>query len=155
MHYQRAKRGNPAWRRTPADPEGAIKNLLKGSLGEECVEWDRSRHDFGYGLCWREGRTALAHRVSYEIHYGPIPAGLMVRHKCDNPPCVNPNHLELGTHADNMRDMTRRGRARCIPEEKRREIENLLKQGKTQRQIEILAGVSRPTIAKISRGLIR
>ena len=76
---------------------------------EECWEWE-ARKDKGYGRI-RHGCThLLAHRVSYELFVGPIPDGLHVRHKCDNPGCVNPHHLEIGTHADNMRDKMGRGR---------------------------------------------
>lgn len=74
---------------------------------DACWEYQGCRHDHGYGLI----STRYAHRFSYELHFGPFPQTLHVRHKCDNPPCVNPAHLELGTHADNMRDMANRGRA--------------------------------------------
>jgi hypothetical protein len=64
-----------------------------------------------YGLfCWKQ-QTVKAHRASWSIYQGEIPAGAHVLHRCDNPPCVNPDHLFLGTHQDNMRDCSVKGRA--------------------------------------------
>jgi len=78
----------------------------------DCWEWHGSNDGKGYGHIMREtGRSpAKAYRVSYEMHKGPIPKGLIVRHECDNPKCVNPGHLILGTHKDNSEDMVKRGR---------------------------------------------
>jgi HNH endonuclease len=77
---------------------------------DACWEWTAARHPFGYGLLQIEGRSIGAHRVSYALHYGLVPDGIFVLHRCDNPACVRPDHLFLGTHADNMRDKTEKGR---------------------------------------------
>jgi len=66
----------------------------------------------GYGGMRIDYRTVRAHRYSWEIHNGLIPNGLHVLHRCDNPPCVNPKHLFLGTNSDNVADMTAKGRGR-------------------------------------------
>jgi hypothetical protein len=58
----------------------------------------------GYGNSWANGKSALAHRVAWERERGPIPSGLDVLHRCDNPPCCNVRHLFLGTDSDNIRD---------------------------------------------------
>jgi HNH endonuclease len=74
-----------------------------------CIEWTGTRFQSGYGRVG--GRRA--HRVAYERAHGPVPDGMLVLHTCDNPPCVNPDHLYAGTHADNMRDRMVRSRGAC------------------------------------------
>lgn len=71
----------------------------------------------GYGQ-FKTTRLEQAHRVSWRMHFGPIPAGRSVCHSCDNPPCVRPDHLWLGTHAQNMRDMALKGRAASVGKNK-------------------------------------
>lgn len=82
-------------------------------VGMDCWGWAASTAPKGYGcLGLGGGRVGRAHRVSYELHYGPIPDGLHVLHTCDNPGCVNPAHLRLGTNADNVADRQAKGRYR-------------------------------------------
>lgn len=90
---------------------------------DACWLWTGTRTAFGYGKLGVRSATGgrrgvRAHRVAYELAHGPIPEGLCVLHRCDNPACCNPAHLSLGTQADNMRDMAAKGRhyARVRPE---------------------------------------
>lgn len=76
----------------------------------ECWHWVGVTNAFGYGRMTHKGRLQVAHRLSWEEVNGPIPAGLYALHKCDNPSCINPNHLFLGTYSDNIRDAWAKGR---------------------------------------------
>jgi hypothetical protein len=78
---------------------------------DECWEWTAGLNENGYGRFRVNATTeAFAHRMSYVLHYGDDPGELMVMHSCDNPRCVNPAHLSLGTNEDNMRDAVAKGR---------------------------------------------
>jgi hypothetical protein len=88
---------------------------------EECWLWLATKNNHGYGMIWAgkpDGNKTLAHRVSYELHFGPIPTdttlyhGITVLHRCDTPACVNPAHLFLGTQTINVADKVQKGRHR-------------------------------------------
>lgn len=75
-----------------------------------CWLWMRALKGCGYGHKWHEGKYKSAHRIAWELNRGQIPEGLFVLHRCDVMRCVNPEHLFLGTHQDNMEDQRRKGR---------------------------------------------
>ncbi len=82
----------------------------KVSKTDNCWLWLANKDNDGYGRIKIKGKTLLAHRVSWNIHFGQIPEEMNVLHRCDNPPCVNPLHLFLGTVLDNVRDRDSKGR---------------------------------------------
>lgn len=99
--------GRVFWTHVRADPSG-------------CWEWAGCIDHRGYGELRRAGRGHRAHRVAWELVNGPIPPDLEVCHRCDNPPCVRPDHMFLGTHRENMRDAAAKGRMVVRPENRRR-----------------------------------
>ena len=160
-HYRRFNRygdplaGGPHHFSDPKDALAArsVKNPLTG-----CIEWTGSSESKGYGQIRIDGKLVKAHRFAWEIANGPIPAGMLVLHSCDNPRCVNPDHLRVGTHVDNMADMDARNRrvnnqnkgvdcpAAKITEDDVRAIRQ-----DTRRQIDIAKdyGISQPVVSKI------
>lgn len=130
----------------------------------DCWLWTASGNGQGYGkmrIGGRKGALVYAHRLSWELHYGFIPEGLHVLHRCDNGACVRPDHLFLGTHKDNMADAAikerfpdRRGEAGGNV---KLSAENVLairaRKGQTQRALAAEFGVTHSQIGGISRGV--
>lgn len=93
-------------------PDLKRRLYLRVSAVGDCILWMAGKDHNGYGLIRAGGnRKLLAHRAAWIVHFGTIPDGLYVCHSCDVPACINPAHLFLGTHTDNMRDMSTKGRA--------------------------------------------
>ncbi|WJJ60339.1 hypothetical protein [Salmonella phage ST20] len=90
----------------------ASERLAELSVTEEsgCIRFTGHLDGEGYGRIMVARVKYMAHRLSYSLNNGPIPDGYVVRHKCDNPSCINPEHLEVGTQADNIADKVSRGR---------------------------------------------
>ena len=146
--------------------ENFISNVLVGSVNE-CWEWLGAITTKGYGCYTFEGKTQLAHRISYFLHMKERPNDKVVMHTCDNPKCVNPVHLILGTQADNVADMINKGRASFgdahpqlgskngmarLNEDQVREIKKLLNEGYYHKDIADWFNVARQTITNIATG---
>lgn len=118
-----------------------------------CWEWDRPRPDNGYGQIAVDGRPRYAHRVAWELEHGAIPVGLFVCHRCDNPRCVRPAHLFLGSALDNQSDAARKERKnKKLTADDCRTIIALRAGGTRLRDIASRFGVSEGMVSMISRG---
>lgn len=106
--YLARKAGYNIPKRRPGPPQISLDDFIQ--KGEGCWLWIGKLNTYGYGKFTRFGKTCFAHREMWERHHGKIPSGFVVRHSCDNPACVNPEHLLVGSHADNRRDTVERNR---------------------------------------------
>jgi hypothetical protein len=113
-HYQQWRStGHPLRYKRRGPAKIRFWKYVQRSADNVCWLWTGARNDNGYGHLYAEGRMVYAHRLSWELHNGAeVSPDLEVMHACDNPPCVNPGHLSVGTQADNMADMIRKGRGR-------------------------------------------
>jgi hypothetical protein len=121
----------------------------KVQKSDGCWEWTGSKHRQGYGRIRAGERLELAHRVSWKIHFGDIPTGLSVHHSCDNPSCVNPAHLSVGTHKENMLDMARKNRHHSRLKHLVSDIKTMVKHGWTNQQVADYFGTTQPMISMI------
>jgi hypothetical protein len=123
-----------------------------------CWEWSGGSNSRGYGQLWFRGRVQKVHRLAYEAWVGVVPDGMVVRHLvCDNPPCINPDHLAVGTQKDNVDDRDRKGRRKppsgelngraTLTTEVVNEIRRRLSEGET---VSSLARAFDSTLSKIS-----
>lgn len=156
FHYDRQYRG------TELDAGYYGSKFLDFEVNENGCFICTSHKPAGNGYCFMvvNGRNVYIHRFVYEECFGEIPQGLHIRHKCDTPTCINPEHLETGTHQDNMRDMVNRKRHAYgennhhakLTEDDVLEIIKLLNRGMLQKEIAKEYGVHPGTIHAISSG---
>lgn len=157
-HWDRKCAGrHPEWR-------SKYEKTLDERLGEKvelipfstCHWWTGSLNHNGYGQIKANGVNTRAHRVAYRLFVGPIPIGLQILHSCDNRSCVNPDHLFIGTNADNNRDMCKKGRqpkgeghgSAKLSESEVKKIRSMYGD-QSCTELAIIFGVSRPSISKI------
>lgn len=155
----------------PNSPEHLARRLANGldaAETGECWEWQRTHNGLGYGELRVAGKNVYAHRLAFELAGNVIPDGMHILHKCDNPRCINPDHLEVGTQSKNMADCHARGRSRIpkprvsgerngsakLTEAAVAMIRDSLSAGVTQQQLADKFGVSQTLISRIKRGEI-
>jgi hypothetical protein len=124
----------------------------------ECIEFTGYKDRNGYGQVTIKGVTQYAHRASYEAAVGPIPEGLKLRHTCDNPACIRPEHLIVGTQADNMRDKVDRDRQHKGTDFSTAKLDDdkvrFIRQSKLKlRELSEMFGVSQGVLSEVRRGL--
>ena len=125
-----------------------------------CLIWQGAKLPFGHGtITAPERRKRRTHCVAWELVNGPIPAGMCVCHKCDVPACINPDHLFLGTIADNNADMIRKGRNVAHPGEKNgrarltpEQVAAIATDPRVQKAIAADYGIKQPQVSRIKRG---
>ena len=121
----------------------------------DCIEWTgKERVKGGYGRVRIKGKLTLVHRFVFEMMIGEIPNGYDVLHSCDNPRCINPKHLSIGDHADNMGDKAMKGRAPSkLSSDDVAAIYSMIKEGKSCNSISKIYGVCPHTIGDIKKGV--
>lgn len=149
-------------RRIPQGATTADRLAFHSTAGPNgCVLWTANTIPDGYGRLVIDRKSLLAHRVAWELaNDRPVPPGMCVCHRCDVPACINPDHLFLGTHADNMADMALKKRQPRIPRGERHKASKLTDaivrliraDGRSQQAIADEYGVSQSNISRVLLG---
>lgn len=160
LHWERV-RINGTTERATIDPSmPPAERLAQLSRREgDCIVYTGHLNRNGYGQITVQGKGMTAHRLAYETHCGPLTPGAVVCHTCDNPPCINPDHLYAGTHADNGRDKRVRRRstfgernaAHRLTEQQVLDIDRRIREGEAQRDLATEYGVGQSTVSRIKR----
>lgn len=143
----------------PANTIETFWSRVEPDLNSGCWIWSGSFANNGYGRIDIAGRRVSAHRLAYEVTFGTIPAGMCVCHRCDTPACVNPDHLFLGSNADNVADKVAKGRTARgegagrakLTEDQVKEIRSL-RGTLSQSQIAKHFGIIQPHVSSIMTG---
>ena len=146
-------------------PNGTLEELLQNIVVDPntgCHVWQRATNSFGHGALVFDGVQWLAHRLAWTLANGPIPKGKYVLHRCDNPPCINLEHLWLGDNRDNVADMVAKKRhargqwngGAKLTNDQVQQIRKLLDEGVlTQIEIAEKFGITQTTVSNIKRGI--
>lgn len=135
-----------------ADLIERLENKAIPEPNSGCWLWTAHARPAGYGVMWFAGKLHYAHRLAFEAWRGPIPDGCFVCHRCDNPSCINPDHLFAGTAAENTRDMLAKGRAKTKLTQAQVELVRSTPRGAPRKGIARLLGVSPHTVTAIRSG---
>jgi len=143
-------------------PDVRFRRFISPPTEQGCTLWTGSRFKEGYGhFGISRGVASYAHRFAWTLVHGPIPDGLFVLHRCDNPPCVNPDHLFLGTALDNAQDMIAKGRglrgeqlswAKLTPSSVRLVRERIASGQSSVKELAEELGVARATVRRAAQG---
>lgn len=155
-HYDRVRRhGNPEYT-TRCPPTRDLWTKLRWHgwtvTDSGCWEWGGRRDQYGYGIVKHLGSHQRTHRLVFEDRVAIIPEGYVVRHKCDNPPCMNPDHLETGTQAENIQDAVdrqRSGAPRKLTWEQVTYVREQVASGRSQSSLERELGLGGGIVCRI------
>lgn len=120
----------------------------------DCFIWTGATQPNGYGVFTVQRKRVYAHRYAYEREHGPIPARSQVQHTCDTRNCVRPEHLKLGTPAENSQDMRRRGRVQPLVERPSIYARRRVAAGLSLRQVQERTGLNRGLVSMVERGIM-